>query len=356
MTEKSISAAAISRILKSAGIKKAFPGKGWSTGFTTEGCGPDEVLVWFDDAINPIEESLEQIVKVINAREDHKYFARVINYRESNTRVVSVVAHDGTDPQQNDDRKVEALEELAAEHPAAPQIKDVRAALLKYSHYAFVPDHSAGYLIERYEDDTRLVRVAWRETSFTTYGGDKEKLIASTLANYHRVLVESGFEVKPADDDEWSLLVAMPGEWDNKLTPETVTTVLRSHYPDDAENGAADLEVSDYRKSGFKVRTYRRDNGALRVEYYASIHESASASTARLVSYARILERTGYSAQIHSADEHALVVRLATPQDAEQAPAQPETAGDVLEALETLRRAMRDAESVRELVKKELGI
>lgn len=111
-TARKISAAAISRILSRAGIKKALPGKSWSTGFTTEGCGPDEVLVWFDDTTKPIQESLEQIAKVINDRTDRKYFARVIVYGESGTKVVSVVAYDAVLPVAPEGKELSENEEI----------------------------------------------------------------------------------------------------------------------------------------------------------------------------------------------------------------------------------------------------
>lgn len=208
------SAPIISRILKQAGVKKAITrGNSWSSGFEVTDFGRYVRITYSTVNAEQEHKFLAQIDELINNRPGEKYFAQVVPITEGSTSlVVKVYAYDGADPEQNEVRRAAALEKLAVEHSAAPEIKDVRAALLRYG-YEFVPDSSAGFHIERKSDDTRLVRVTYRETSFTTYEGDKEQMVLATVENWGNVLVKAGFDVMVDYDDDWSLIVGMPGEF-----------------------------------------------------------------------------------------------------------------------------------------------
>ena len=75
MTDKTISAAAISRILSRADIRKATT-TGWSRGFTVIGYGVCVEVIYSDDNPDKVEENLDAIVRLINGRPDRKYFAK----------------------------------------------------------------------------------------------------------------------------------------------------------------------------------------------------------------------------------------------------------------------------------------
>jgi hypothetical protein len=233
MTEaKKISAPVISRILNNAGLKRALTGtNSWSRGFAVTDFGRYVKVAYTAVNTEQAVEILGEIAEIINNRADKKYFATLV--RETYGFEVQVVAHDETDPEQNEARRAIELEKLAALHPAAPEIKDVRKALLGYGGSEFVPNQVSGFHIERKSDDTRLVRVTWRETSFTSYGKnntpeEKESIIHDTLENFGHRLVKAGFDVQVDYDDDWCLIVGMPGEFTpvEEETPEEVREAL----------------------------------------------------------------------------------------------------------------------------------
>ncbi len=228
---KKVSAAAISGILKKAGFKRALVrNQLWFSGFEVQQ-NADSVSVCYNtsDSDDEAIERIRKIADTINNRPGQKYFAQPD--AEKPHYICYVYAYDATDPEQNEARRATELEKLAAEHPAAPEIKDVRRALLSYGS-EFVPDGVSGFHIERKSDDTRLVRVTWRETSSTTYGqnntpAEKESIIYDTLENYGLRLLDAGFAVLEDYDNDWSLIVGMPGEFTPvDDSPEAVTEAL----------------------------------------------------------------------------------------------------------------------------------
>jgi hypothetical protein len=323
-----VTAAAISGILKRAGYKRANArGTSWSSGFTVQDFGScvrinystvnrDQTLQWYTE-----------IVELLNIREDKKYWASL--YNTEHLAYVEVYAYDETDPAQNEARKAEAQEKLAADHPAAPAIADVKKALRNYSQYD-ADVYSTGYKVERLEEDTRLVRVRLVESSCATYEVSRDVQIAQTLANYARVLVAAGFEIKVLAE-EMSVIVAMAGEWTNTLSVETVETVLGSIYT-----------VYSGKTGGFVVRDYARDNGALRVEHYEGIGKGEQHMQDVVQRYANLLMKTGYDVVVDYQDEWAVLVRLsATPdQVVEESPAEQESDEVIARALYELRIVM----------------
>lgn len=326
-----IAASAISGILKRAGFKKAATRTdSWSSGFSVEGF-ERFVRVWFTDKDSKVaDDKLAEIAELINNRVQKKYFAKVIGIGDNSAHVVEIVAYDETDPEQNEARKAEAQETLAAEHPAAPVIADVKKALRTYSQYdadlygVGYQVERLGYQVERLEEDTRLVRVRYIETAYTTYETDRDQQIGQTLANYARVLRQAGFEFQ-VRDDEMSVIVAMPGEWDNVLTVETVETILRSTYPTYSTQGG-----------GFVVRNDPKDNGALRVEYYNGIGNEQEAHDT-VERYGRTLIRSRYDVTVDFQDAWSLLVKLPEKSALPEAAEVREDEEQVRQALLTLR-------------------
>jgi hypothetical protein len=319
-----VTAAAISGILKRAGYKRAIAGGTWSAGFEAKSFG-HYVQVEYSPFYTGEQavDTMAAMTALINGREDKKYFAQMTG------RVIKIVAYDETDPAQNEARKAEAQEKLAADHPAAPAIADVKKALRNYSQYD-ADVYSTGYKVERLEEDTRLVRVRLVESSCATYEVSRDVQIAQTLANYARVLVAAGFEIKVLAE-EMSVIVAMAGEWTNTLSVETVETVLGSIYT-----------VYSGKTGGFVVRDYARDNGALRVEHYEGIGKGEQHMQDVVQRYANLLMKTGYDVVVDYQDEWAVLVRLsATPdQVVEESPAEQESDEVIARALYELRIVM----------------
>src|SRR5687768_13360419 len=104
-THKLISAAALSRILKNAGIKKA-NATGWSTGFTVTGYGP-VVEIHYQVTDREVEKAtLKEIADTINGRKDRKYFAKITK-NEYDMNLVRVIARVEDDPEQAETPKVD---------------------------------------------------------------------------------------------------------------------------------------------------------------------------------------------------------------------------------------------------------
>jgi len=241
-----VTASAISGILKKAGFKRASArGISWSSGFVVKDFGGHVRVEYTAVNTDQALQTLKQMADRINSREGKKYFAQVRPLAEnSSTTVLKVTAYDETDPEQNRIRNAEAQEKLAVEHPGAPEIADIRKALRRYSKYD-ADLYGFGYQVERLEEDRRLVRVSYVETTHTTYETDRDDQIAKTLANYARVVHEAGFEFQ-VRDDEMSIIVAQRGEWPNALADETVSTVLHSaHTPWSADGGGFVVFDSD---------------------------------------------------------------------------------------------------------------
>jgi len=319
-----IAASAISGIINRAGFKKADTRTdAWSRGFSVEGFA-NFVRVWFADKdTNVADEKLAEIAALINNRPDKKYFAKVINIGDNSVRVVEVVAYDATDPDQNEARKAEAQEKLAADHPAAPAIADVKKALRRYSQYD-ADFYDSGYKVERWEEDSRLVRVRLVEGPYAAYPEiSRDAWIDQTLQNYARMIHEAGFEFR-IFADEMSVLVATVGEWNNRLTPETVGVLLRARF-------ATSL-----------IRSYTRGTDVLRVEYYAPTDGQEAQMHHVLDRYARYLMEYGYEVTLEPEHPWTFVVKLPA------APMGPEVADDgddpqkVREALLALREAVED--------------
>lgn len=329
-----VTAAAISGILNRAGFKRAASGTHWSAGFETS-TFPDHVLVTYA-AVNSDQKlaKLQAMAKLINGRPSKKYWAYVEAMgKYDNHLVMRVEAYDESSPKQNEARKGTALEVLADEHPAAPAIADVKKALRRYSQYD-ADFCSSGYKVERLEEDTRLVRIRLVETPYTTYEGDRDTHIAKTLANYARVVFEDGFEFQ-VREDEMSVIVAMPGEWDNALAVETVDTVLRAHHTPCSQEGGT---------TGYIVSSNRSADGALRVQHYPFTDDDDKVAYATVARYAKTLAKAGYTAVEAPDDDWALLVTVAPPakpQEPEELPTGvEETPEEVRQALLKLREAV----------------
>lgn len=297
-----VTASAISGILAKAGFKRANTRtNSWSSGFEVGDFGRYVRISYTTKLGGHQLQILKDMADLINARPENKYWAAITPIAPgSDSLVVKVYAYDETDPEQNEARKADALEKLAAEHPAAPTVADVKKALRTYSQYD-ADFYGFGHKVERLEEDARLVRIRMVESPHATYEGDRDQHIAQTLANYARVVHEAGFEFQ-VRDEEMSIIVAEPGEWSNVATPATVATLLRSHY---TEATAA----SDH--AGFSVCDYRKDGDQLRVQYYPTAETLKDDRLALewIERYARLLGKLGYDAVVAHDDTWALLVR-----------------------------------------------
>jgi hypothetical protein len=318
-----VTASAISGILKKAGFKRASTrGTSWSSGFAVKDFGGSVRVEYTAVNTDQAIQTLKQMADLINGRQDNKYFAAHVPGEYGH--YLKVTAYDETDPEQNEVRKAEAQEKLAADHPAAPAIADVKRALRTYSQYD-TDFYGFGYQVERLEEDTRLVRIRLVEAPGTTYEADRDSQIAQTLANYARVVRKAGFEFQ-VRDEEMSVIVGTAGEWDNILTEETVSTVMRSaHTPWTKDSG------------GFTVRTYGKDGGAVRVQHYPFRTDDEKTAYATVERYGRTLERAGYETALDPSDDWAFLVTVAAPPQPQEPAQAPESAQQVREALLTLR-------------------
>lgn len=300
-----VTASAISGILKKAGFERANTrGTSWSSGFAVRDYGGSVRVEYTAVNTDQAIQTLKQMADLINGRQDKKYFAAHVPGEYGH--YLKVTVYDETDPEQNEVRKADAQEKLAAEHPAAPAVADVKKALRYYSQYD-ADFYGFGYKVERLEEDTRLVRIRLVEAPYTTYEADRDTQIAQTLANYARVLKEAGFEFQ-VRDEEMSVIVGTAGEWGNALTDETVSTVLRSaHTPWTKDSG------------GYMVRVYSKDNGAVRVQHYPSRTDDETAY-ATVKRYRSILEKAGYEVVEDPSDDWALLVTVAAPPQPQEAP------------------------------------
>jgi hypothetical protein len=336
-----IAASAISGIINRAGFKKAATRTdSWSSGFSVEGFDRF-VRVWFADKDGKVaDEKLHEITTLINERPGKKYSAKVIEIGDNSAHVVEIgdnsahvveiVAYDDADPDQNAARKAHDMEKLAEKLPTAPTLRAVRQAILTYSSFEYQPNRASGFVVERDHNDNRLVRVSYCETPFATYGGDREALIDQTLASYARVIHQGGFEFKVVAD-EMSVLVGMPGEWDNRLEPETVGTLLRSGFPTYAAE-----------HDNHAIRSYTKGNDSLRVEYYAPVGEDEQKTHDRMERYGRYLVGLGYEAVIDYRDEWSLIVKLPEETGEEETADDGDDPERVREALLVLREAVED--------------
>lgn len=327
-----VTASAISAILNRAGLRKANK-KGWSVGFYVTQSG-SSVTVWYQDRAST-RPTLERIVEIINSREDRKYFASITVVDHSTTLIVDVAAYDETNPQQNEERKAIAQEKLAADHPAAPSIADVKKALRTYSQYDVDFHSGSGYKVERLEEDSRLVRVRFVETSYTAYGKkdtaeERDAIIAQTLANYARVVHQAGFEFQ-VRDDEMSVIVAMPGEWNSALNLDTVGTILRSSHTPWTEGSG-----------GFTVGGYV--DGAMRVQHHPFRTDDDETGYATVARYRKTLNKAGYDTVEDPSDDWALLVTVAAPPQPQEAPVAEESPEQVRAALLALREAVEGDE------------
>jgi hypothetical protein len=320
-----VTASTISGILKKAGFRRANRrGTSWSSGFEVGDFGRYVRVTYASVNSGEQLKTLKAMADLINGRPEKKYWAWVGPMAQGvETLVMRVEAYDETDPEQNEIRKGQAQEKLADDHPAAPAIADVKKALRTYSQYDAEFYHF-GWLVGRLAEDSRLVRIQIVEAAHTTYETDRDQHIAQTLANYARVVRQAGFEFQ-IRDDEMSVIVAMPGEWDNALTVETVTAILRSAYaPYSTKTG------------GFVVRDYRKDNGALRVEYYNGIGSEQEAHDT-VECYGRILVKAGYDGTVDFQDAWSLLVKLPEESVTQEATEVLEDDEQVRQALLTLR-------------------
>lgn len=231
-----VTASAISGILVKAGFKRANRrGTSWSSGFETQqNASSVSVCYSSTDTEDEAIERIRKIAEVINSRSGKKYFAKPDD--EKPAYICMVVAYDETDPRQNEERKAEAQEKLAADHPAAPVIADVKKALRTYSQYD-ADFYGFGYRVERLEEDTRLVRIRLVEAPGTTYEVDRDAQIAQTLANYARVVRKAGFEFQ-VRDEEMSVIVATAGEWDNAQQVREALLALREGVEADSPSAS----------------------------------------------------------------------------------------------------------------------
>lgn len=247
---QSISAPAISRILKAANFRKALTGRRqWSTGFSVVGYGGMVRVDYTDVTSDKAFITIGEMADAINGREDKKYFAKVHDGKLG--RYVEVVLRDETDPEQNAQRKAEALEKLAEQSPYAPNLADVTAALRTYDTYGYAEGMHSGWIAERDHEDSRLVRVTYRDMPWTTYKGDRDTQVLQTLLNYVRVLEKVGFSTKLIED-EWAVLVGTEGEfWREDKAAKEALDELR-------EEVEKDLSISTRRATAHSIVVIRQ--------------------------------------------------------------------------------------------------
>lgn len=212
-THKLISAAAISRILKNAGIKKAHS-TGWSIGFSVIGYGP-VVEVGFqttDDAY--MRQQLADIVKVVNGHKSGRYFA-VTTKDHLGSEHVRVVARD-----ENEAEEAETVKEVSEESGHAVTTDEVNAVLTRrFFPYMDLPQSkTSGYVLSRAEgSDSHLVRVVFKDHPHTTYSpetGGPEVYAQTVTERYSEALTRAGYSaVIGLHEGEWSLLVGRSGEF-----------------------------------------------------------------------------------------------------------------------------------------------
>lgn len=205
--ETNISAAAISRIVNTTGIRKARKGNDWSRGFEvfglknavevayTAGSGEDKTAV------------LRQIAEAVNSHPSGKYTAEVVSSGSfivsEGVRVVLKTPED-------------MVEAMAAQAPYGVTKREVRAALIG-PFYEF-GETGSGFVLERVESpNNRLIRVTYRDHAHTTYHegtGGKERYTNTITNSYAERLRKQGFSTKiDFNEGEICVLVGQAGEF-----------------------------------------------------------------------------------------------------------------------------------------------
>lgn len=219
MSQK-ISPAAISRILSSAGFKKASTRTNhWSSGFEVTGYDTTVQIRYTAVNTEQANSKMDQIVETINNREDKKYFAKIDEGQYGST--VEVVIRN---------------EENAPHAEAAPETVEVpdkveRAEvyrLLAPQHYAWT-DSAAGFLVQ--SEGSRCVRVSYADHPYTSYAlviGGQEAYAKQAVENYATLLTAAGYSVRIDHTEEggWSALVGPSGEFGHEDSPEDVKDAL----------------------------------------------------------------------------------------------------------------------------------
>lgn len=238
MSQKSISAAAVSRILATQ-FKRA-PKKGWGRGFEVTGFTTEVDVRFVADKGDDRSAKLDEMVALINGHKGQKYFAKRFKTPHG-SEIVQVVMRDETDPEQNEARKEAQMEQAAADSPHAVEIREVKGALIRQC-FEWTPAAS-GFRAERYPEDQTLVRVEYADHAHTTYETSREIQGAGAVRLYTSILQKAGFPVQADPDNDWGLLVGPKSEEDS---PEEIKEAL------DALRGAvedADLSFMT-RKAG----------------------------------------------------------------------------------------------------------
>lgn len=241
---QSISAAAISRILNTAGFRKASNGTHWSPGFSVVGYGPFAKVDYTDVDTEAAVAELTKMKDLINERYP-KYEATLLN--DDYGWVVSVSIR----PEEAPEPVVEAapaaeVEKLAEESPYGVTVQEVRQVLLtsgekigRFFEYTNQEsdgvrpgNQGAGFFVERLEGArSRLVRVSYRDHSHTSYAlvlGGREKCARDTVEMYAKRLQAEGFStwIDYEDTDGWSVLVGTEGEFVEQDSPEAIKAAL----------------------------------------------------------------------------------------------------------------------------------
>lgn len=223
MTNTTISAAAISRILKTAGIKKAPTTDTWGVGFIVTGYGIEVGVTYQDTDRERNGQVLNQIVELVNGRADLKYKAERRD-REYGGRYVRI-----TRRTEEEIREIR-LEQAAEESPYGVTKREVVQALYLGGGMYGYSKWDSGFYVERVDNPamSRLVRVLYRDHPHTAYAketGGREAYRANRIESYAHKLRKAGYSVHT---DGSCVLVGQPGEFEEAPAPQTDMDRLRA--------------------------------------------------------------------------------------------------------------------------------
>jgi hypothetical protein len=205
-----ISAAAISRILKGEGIRKA-PTSTYGRGFLVTGYDVEVHVHYQDTNSFRQHQEMDRIVKLLEGRTDLKYKAIKMN-GAYNTWYVKVTCRTAEEI-----REIR-LEQAAEESPFAVTKREVRVVLHQGGDLYGYSKWDSGFYVERVDTPAmaRLVRVLYRDHPHTTYApetGGREAYRASRIERYADKLRKAGYSVLV---DGVCVLVGQPGEFDQE--------------------------------------------------------------------------------------------------------------------------------------------
>lgn len=160
---KKISAAAISRILNSAGIKKALPGTGYSTGFEVVGLSVVANVYYTPRTIDDMDTELKRIVDLINQHKGKKYVAKIVG----TTVEVRIREEEPEEPQSLLSQEEEAE---AAKEPLMALREAVEANDLAFMTRKAGPTSIFVYYLVPFKDKLRRLEVFYSGGCYASYG------------------------------------------------------------------------------------------------------------------------------------------------------------------------------------------